>query len=254
MLSTGRGLGVAALPLPDPIRSRRATRLGWAVALSVAAHFVLFVTAHPTLRAASHPVSVLLVRTIAAARALPAAEAEAKGPPAAAPAVPSPGAPAAHREAATAAAPASDRGGRAGVSSASPAGAHGPAAPARRDAAPPQGMPAPADPAAAYHLAGELDPAPVPLQDIEPEYPPEAGFQPGKVVLRLLIDESGHVDRVDVLRASPAGLFEDAARSAFGAARFSPGRIAGIAVKCQMTIEVEFTPINRGNEVSGRTY
>ena len=105
-----------------------------------------------------------------------------------------------------------------------------------------------------YHLAGELDPPPRPLQDIEPEYPPEAGFQPGSVVLRLYIDETGSVDRVDVLRAAPPGLFENAARTAFAAARFSPGRIAGIAVKCQLTIEVEFTPINRGSEVSGRTY
>ena len=105
-----------------------------------------------------------------------------------------------------------------------------------------------------YHLPGELDPPPRPLQDIEPVYPPEAGFQPGTVVLRLFIDETGTVDRVDVLQATPSGVFENAARTAFAAARFSPGLLAGIAVKCQLTIEVEFTPINRGSAVSGRTY
>ncbi|HUP07491.1 MAG TPA: TonB family protein [Caldimonas sp.] len=120
---------------------------------------------------------------------------------------------------------------------------------ASRDAGPPARAPA-----ALYHLAGELDPPPRPLDDIEPVYPPEAGFQPGAVVLRLYIDESGTVERVDVLQANPPGLFENAARTAFAAARFSPGRIAGIAVKCQLTIEVEFTPINRGSDVSGRTY
>ena len=109
-------------------------------------------------------------------------------------------------------------------------------------------------PAPAYLPSGRLDPPPRPLQDIEPVYPPEAGFQSGQVVLRLLIGETGSVDRVDVVRATPPGLFDAAAREAFAAARFSPGRLAGIAVKCEMTIEVDFTPINRGSEVSGRTY
>jgi protein TonB len=106
----------------------------------------------------------------------------------------------------------------------------------------------------AYVPAGQLDPPPRPLGDIEPVYPPEAGYQSGKVVLRLLINETGVVDRVDVLRATPPGLFEASAHDAFAAARFAPGRLAGIAVKCEMTIEVDFTPINRGSEVSGRTY
>jgi periplasmic protein TonB len=41
---------------------------------------------------------------------------------------------------------------------------------------------------------------------------------------------------------------------AFGKALFSPGKILGVAVKSQITVEVEFMPINRGATVSGRTY
>jgi periplasmic protein TonB len=56
------------------------------------------------------------------------------------------------------------------------------------------------------------------------------------------------------VRAAPAGYFEDAALEAFGKALFSPGKMLGVSVKSQITIEVEFTPINRGATVSGRAY
>jgi protein TonB len=104
----------------------------------------------------------------------------------------------------------------------------------------------------AYKSAG-LDPPPRPLGDIEPEYPAAAGLQEGVVALRLLINEAGTVDRVVVLRSTPAGFFEDSASRAFAAAKFAPGRFLGIPVKSQITVEVEFTPVNRGS-VGGRTY
>ena len=105
-----------------------------------------------------------------------------------------------------------------------------------------------------YRAAGTLDPGPKPLSDIDPEYPTRAGQQQGTVVLRLLINEQGVVDNVAVVRATPAGFFEEAALEAFGKALFSPGRFLGVAVKSQITVEVEFMPINRGATVSGRTY
>ena len=117
--------------------------------------------------------------------------------------------------------------------------------------------PTPADPglppAPDYFAGGRLDPGPRPLEDIDPLYPEEAKQQEGSVVLRLLIDEAGTVDNVAVVRAYPAGLFERSALEAFGTAKFSPGRMLGVAVKSQITIEVMFTPINRG-KVSGRSY
>ena len=117
--------------------------------------------------------------------------------------------------------------------------------------------PPPADPglppAPDYFAGGRLDPGPRPLEDVDPLYPEEAKQQEGSVVLRLLINEAGTVDNVAVVRAYPAGLFERSALEAFGKAKFSPGRMLGVAVKSQITIEVMFTPINRG-KVSGRSY
>ena len=104
-----------------------------------------------------------------------------------------------------------------------------------------------------YFAAGRLDPGPRPLDDVNPLYPDEGKQQEGSVVLRLFINESGLVDNVAVVRAYPAGLFEASALEAFGKAKFSPGRMLGVAVKSQITIEVMFTPINRG-KVSGRSY
>ena len=109
-------------------------------------------------------------------------------------------------------------------------------------------------PALSYRAAGALDPGPKPLSDINPDYPAGAGQQQGLVVLRLLINEQGVVDNVAVVRSSPMGYFEESALQAFGAALFSPGRLLGVAVKSQITVEVEFLPINRGATVSGRTY
>ena len=112
------------------------------------------------------------------------------------------------------------------------------------------GLPA----APAYRGLAGLDNAPAPLNDIEPEYPPSAGQQEGTVVLRLLINEKGHVDNVAVVRAFPKGFFEAASIDAFAKAEFSPGSFLGVPVKSQMMVEVHFTPINRGGTVSGHGY
>jgi TonB family protein len=109
-------------------------------------------------------------------------------------------------------------------------------------------------PAPDYFGTGQLDPGPRPLDDIEPLYPKEAGLQEGVVVLRLLINPQGGVDDVAVVRSFPLGVFESSALAAFTSARFSPGMVLGLPVKSQITIEVMFTPINRGAKVSGRSY
>lgn len=107
---------------------------------------------------------------------------------------------------------------------------------------------------ASYGLASLLDVPPVPLSDIQPEYPESAGNQQGTVVLRLFISASGDVDELVVVRALPSGFFEEAALTAFATARFSPGMHHGRAVKSQMAVEVQFVPFNRGAGVSGRGY
>ena len=120
----------------------------------------------------------------------------------------------------------------------------------RPRAGPDKALPAAPD----YAFGVRLDPGPRPLEDIEPEYPDTVNLREGTVVLRLLISDTGHVDNVAVVRAEPRGVFEQAAIDAFAKARFSPGLAAGTPVKSQITVEVQFVPINRGARVSGRTY
>ncbi|MGA8006570.1 MAG: energy transducer TonB [Burkholderiales bacterium] len=103
-----------------------------------------------------------------------------------------------------------------------------------RDAAPP--------PADGYYRSSELDVRPGIKTHVEPEYPEAAARRglSGKVVLRLFINENGAVDRVETLRARPAGVFERSAERAFRSARFTPGMKDKHPVKTQMTIEVSF--------------
>ena len=113
---------------------------------------------------------------------------------------------------------------------------------------------APPAPAVTYQGAMGLDPPPRPLGEIDPLVPEAAGARGGVVVLRLYINEHGTVDRAEVLRSTPPGLFDASAVEAFSNARFSPGYLAGIAVKSQMTIEVKFRALGSGAESSIRTY
>lgn len=105
----------------------------------------------------------------------------------------------------------------------------------------------------AYRSVG-LDPPPRLISEVDLAYPESAGLREGRVTLRLLINEKGIVDDVMVLQSFPKTVFDDAAMSAFRPARFSPGQILGMAVKSQLTIEVEFMPVNRGANVTGRGY
>lgn len=118
----------------------------------------------------------------------------------------------------------------------------------------PQGAVAALPAAPDYLMGTRLDPGPQPIGEIEPEYPDSGHSREGTVVLRILISETGHVDDVAVVRSTPTGAFEEAAIEAFAKALFSPGRAAGTPVKSQITVEVQFVPINRGGRVSGRTY
>ncbi|MGA7986432.1 MAG: energy transducer TonB, partial [Burkholderiales bacterium] len=97
-------------------------------------------------------------------------------------------------------------------------------------------------PSTHYYRSAELDVRPGIKTHVEPEYPEAAARRglSGKVVLRLYINENGAVERVETLRARPAGVFERSAEQAFRAARFTPGMKGKHPVKTQMTIEVSF--------------
>ncbi len=60
------------------------------------------------------------------------------------------------------------------------------------------------------------------------------------VRLLLLIDEFGMVNEASVVNADPAGYFEDAATTAFHAARFEPARRHGHPVKCRIVIKINY--------------
>lgn len=100
----------------------------------------------------------------------------------------------------------------------------------------------PADlPGPAYHLPDALTVRPEPLAPIEPAYPVRSReLARGRIVLRLMINSGGTVDRVLIEESGLGTRFEDAAVSAFAAARFSPGRIGGTPVGSQMRVEVTF--------------
>lgn len=104
------------------------------------------------------------------------------------------------------------------------------------------------------YRSSELNPPPVPISEINPEYPPPPEIREGVVVLRLLINMEGGVDKAIVIRSFPQGAFEESALSAFRDAHFSPGLFLGVPVQSQLDIEVEFMPTNRGAAVSGRGY
>jgi len=101
-----------------------------------------------------------------------------------------------------------------------------------------------------YWRASELDVRAAPLAEVDPVPPARAGNKPGRVIARVLIDESGKADRVLIETSEPAGLFDDAVVAAFGRARYRPGSKNGIRVKSQILVEVTFHAVK---PVSGPT-
>lgn len=91
-----------------------------------------------------------------------------------------------------------------------------------------------------YYNARELDRRAEPLEDI-PLNNPLTGPGPqrsARVILLLLINESGSVDSVATLEAPPAGDFAKMARTAFTMTRFSPAFKDGRPVKSQKVVEI----------------
>ena len=64
----------------------------------------------------------------------------------------------------------------------------------------------------------------------------------GLVRLRVYLNESGKIDRVNVVAANPPGVFEEAALRALLATSFAPAQKNGHAVKSQKLIEINFDP------------
>ncbi len=87
-----------------------------------------------------------------------------------------------------------------------------------------------------------VDRMPTPIRQPKPRYPMSARRmgQSGQVLLRLFVDPEGAVREVGVVRAEPAGVFEDAAVEAARKWQFSPAVSRGVAVGMWMTLPVRF--------------
>jgi TonB family protein len=92
-----------------------------------------------------------------------------------------------------------------------------------------------------YWPPRQLDVRPQVKTHVMPEYPKDlpSGAR-GRVVLDVFVSLAGAVDRVQVVRAEPAGRFEQSAVKAFSAARFTPGMRKGKPVPSRLRIEVTF--------------
>jgi len=93
-----------------------------------------------------------------------------------------------------------------------------------------------------YYSAREVDVFPRVLQDILPDYPPEADRRrlSGTVRLQIKIEADGRISDIEVVESSPPGVFDESALAAFRAARFSPAQKNGLPVRARVLIEVKY--------------
>lgn len=87
-----------------------------------------------------------------------------------------------------------------------------------------------------------VDVAPRPLLQTPMQYPPraKAGGITGYVILSLLIGPTGQVEKVKVLEAQPAGVFDDVATAGVQGWKFEPASYKGEAVRVWATQKVRF--------------
>lgn len=95
-----------------------------------------------------------------------------------------------------------------------------------------------------YLSIDEVDIRAEPANDAPLSYPVAAYVRriPGVVRLTLFISETGKLDRVDLIDASPKGVFEKDAIDTVSKLHFHPATRYGRPVKSQKTIEVVFDP------------
>lgn len=87
-----------------------------------------------------------------------------------------------------------------------------------------------------------VDVPPRPLLQTPMQYPPRAKAQgiTGYVILSLLIGPTGQVEKVKVLEAQPAGVFDDVAAAGVQGWKFEPASYQGENVRVWATQKVRF--------------
>jgi TonB family protein len=95
-----------------------------------------------------------------------------------------------------------------------------------------------------YLSVDEVDIRAEPANDVRLTYPVAAYVRriPGVVQLNLFINEEGKLDRIDLIDATPKGIFEKDAIDTVSKLHFYPATRYGRPVKSQKTIEVVFDP------------
>ncbi len=93
-----------------------------------------------------------------------------------------------------------------------------------------------------YYSSREVDMHPRALSDVVPVYPASADRQriSGKLRLLLKLQADGRVSDIEVLSATPPGVFDESALQAFRDARFSPAQKNGRPVRALVQIEVVY--------------
>lgn len=95
-----------------------------------------------------------------------------------------------------------------------------------------------------YFRPSELEEPPQSADEINVAYPDEKGaIRSGSVVLEVLINENGQVDRVNVESSDLPGDYQLAASRSFQRAEFVPGRLNGHPVKSRLRVEVSFSAL-----------
>jgi protein TonB len=93
-----------------------------------------------------------------------------------------------------------------------------------------------------YYSAREVDVNPRALHEVVPLYPDAADRQrvSGRLRLQLKLEADGRVSDIELLSATPPGVFDESALQAFREARFSPAQKNGRPVRALVQIEVVY--------------
>lgn len=89
----------------------------------------------------------------------------------------------------------------------------------------------------------EVDQHPAIRRMIKPKYPllaEQDGVKEGKVLLRLVVDQEGRVQKQQIVEAAPEGYFEEAALDAVSKYIFRPAVKDGENVSCVIKLPVKF--------------
>ena len=88
----------------------------------------------------------------------------------------------------------------------------------------------------------DLDRSPEIVGRVNPEYPFQArerGIE-GYVAVKVLVGKDGAVRQVNILKAKPANIFDQAVRKAVSSWRFRPGEVGGEPVTAWITTTLHF--------------